>query len=223
MMRGTVELPAAAAGRHLRGIAARIANLPRDADGMRSRLKGERDKQSRRHNALHQLINKLLQWQRQLPAGVTLESAPPVTVELKSGEKLSDVIAATRNEIAALRQRLDVTKRTPLPLPDMKQLADVARLARIGRPTVAVQRDSLRAVPREVDMLSPEGVMRFVLATVAWVAPESLLAALEREIDALPERADALSAAEREPRVGEIEREIEQRERYEESLIMRAF
>jgi hypothetical protein len=59
-------------------------------------------------------------------------SAPPVTVELKSGEKLSDVIAATRNEIAALRQRLDVTKRAPLPLPDMKQLAEdyVVRLMR---------------------------------------------------------------------------------------------
>lgn len=232
-MRGvTVELPAEAKNKLQnlelarmsaedagRAAASRL-NTFVDADPeLREKLADEQGKQARRHGALTQTVSKLRQWLAELPRGVTLESAPPVTVELKSGEKLSDVIAAVRNEIAALRERLEAVKRAPLPLPDMKQLAEeyVVRLMRQARPSVAVVGDSLRVGFRG-DMAAAEDV----LALVAWAAPESLCRALEREIEKLPTRADALPADERIRRVAELEAQLIALERKEEILIERA-
>jgi hypothetical protein len=90
------------------------------------------------------------------------------------------------------------------------------------RPTVTVGRDQIRLASPEVDLLAPSAVMQSVLATVAWIAPDAVLRAIEREIDGLGERTDALPRQERERRLAEIEHEIEQHERREEALILTA-
>jgi hypothetical protein len=207
----------------LRGIAHRIANLPRDADAMRERLETARDEQSRRHNALHQLLNRLQQWLRELPSSIAVETAAATQPVELDGKTLADVLAATRSEIGALKAQMVSVKNAPLPMADVKQLAEsfVVRLMQ-QRPTVTVGRDQIRLASPEVDMLAPSAVMQSVLATVAWIAPDAVLRAIEREIDALGERTDALSAAERIKRVGEIEAQLLELERREEALIMRA-
>src|SRR5262245_40828995 len=121
-----LDLARMAAEDALRGIAARIADLPPDAGAMHGRLAAERDRQSRRHSALHQLLNRVQQWQRELnlPPGIVLEMAPAVEVGLKPGEKLVDVIEAVRTEIAGLRAKLAAVKAAPLPQADVVSLIE---------------------------------------------------------------------------------------------------
>jgi hypothetical protein len=59
-----------------------------------------------------------------------------------------------------------------------------------------------------------------VMALLCW--PEQMVAALEKQIDTLPTRADAMPAAERVRRVGELEATLLELERHEESLILKA-
>jgi hypothetical protein len=50
--------------------------------------------------------------------------------------------------------------------------------------------------------------------------PEAVERAIQRSLE--PERTDAMPKSERERRIGELSHEIDERERYEESLITRA-
>jgi hypothetical protein len=66
-------------------------------------------------------------------------------------------------------------------------------------------------------MFSPEDV----LGLPAWAAPEAVHRALCRELDAQPVRAYAMPAQERVRRVAELEAQLLEYERAEETLIMR--
>jgi hypothetical protein len=202
--------------------ASRLNNLPRDADQrMRDRLAGERDKQQHRFGQLSRLLSAVQQWLVQV-RGVALEVAPSVNIELRNNETLSAAISSARQEIATLRKQLQAVRSAPLPLPDQKQLAVdyVARLVRTGRPTVAVTHDALlKVTPRDTDMLSPEAVMGLVMGLLAWSNPGALCEALEREIDQLPTRADAMPANERMRRVAELEAALDGLERREAALL----
>jgi hypothetical protein len=203
----------------LRGIAGRLSSLPRDADQMRAALETERDRQSRRHNELHRLINAVQQWLTQLRPGTLLEPAPPVDVSLKTGEKLTEAIDRTRKEIAMLRQQIASTQRAPLPLADQKKLAQeyVARLWRQARPTVSIVGDTLRVGWRGDCVMAED-----TAALLAWIAPHLISEAISSELAALPERADALSVQERMRRLSELEAALLRAESQESALIMLA-
>jgi hypothetical protein len=61
---------------------------------------------------------------------------------------------------------------------------------------------------------------RVCIATVlAWLDPDRFVAALEREIDTMPEAALTLTATERAQRIAELSKHIDELERSEEALI----
>jgi hypothetical protein len=196
----------------------RLSALPRDADHpMRERLADERDRHNHRHARLSQLVSRLQQWIAEQRDGVALELAPPLSVG--DDEKLSAAIVAVRTEIASLQQQLATVRRAPLPPAEQRRLVDayVSELFGRGRPTVAVVGDRLR-VSHRGDMVAAEDV----LSLMTWVAPEQVQEALEGELRRLPQRADAMTADERERRTAEIERQLLDLERREEALVLRA-
>jgi hypothetical protein len=186
-----------------------------DGGGLRERLEDELQRQSSRAGALGQLVNRCLQFLSELPAGVALELAGEV--DLASPPDAKAAIAAVRIEIAALQTRLQATRRAPLPRADQMELAMqyVAGLIGRCRPTIAIVGDKL-AVNFKADMLAPEDI----LGLAVWAAgPEPLLGAIERELERVPVRADAISASSRSKIVAEIAAQILAAEMREEKLI----
>jgi hypothetical protein len=184
-----------------RSASARLAALPRDADQqLQARLAAERDKHSHKHAQLSQLLSRVQQWIMELRPGTALEMAAVPAVEL-NGEKVTDALARVRAEIAAAQRELSAVRRAPLPLDEMRQLAQnhVVGLMRQGAPTVTIQHDELKIAPRG-DVFSVEDS----LALLAWAAPEQLYRAIVRELERLPARADALSADQRKQRLAEL-------------------
>ena len=191
-------------------------NILRDADPeLVAQLESERAKQTHRHGQLSQLTNRIRQWLTQLPAGTVLEPSPPLVIE-KSGTDLSAAISNARTEIAVLRGQLVSVKAAPLPQADQSDLVDqyVASLMRAAKPDVRIVGDRLRVGWRG-DTVSVEDTV----ALIALIVPEQLARAIERQ---LPERPDAMPAAERVKRVAELERTLLELERKEEGLIAQA-
>jgi hypothetical protein len=203
----------------MRGAQGRMNSLPRDADQLRERLAVQRDTERSRHGQLHQLVNRLNQFVMQLPASAALDPVQAASIKLKPGETLNAAIEAVRAEIKGLQAQIAVVKAAPLPTADQKALAEqyVVSLMRQAAPSVAVVGDRLRVSWRG-DVASSEDAA----ALMAWVAPDALLRALERAIDGLPERADALPAQERLRRIGELEAALDRAERAEQALLHRA-
>jgi hypothetical protein len=137
-------------------------------------------------------------------------SAFGATPTRMGGGDLSVAIGSARDEIAALRGHLQAVRTAPLPKEDMERHAHdyVARLQRSGKVSVGFVSDDLKLSFRG-DMFAPEGT----LAMIAQFAPEQVLTALEREIDALPTRVDAMPRLERVKRVGELEAQLLELER----------
>jgi hypothetical protein len=234
MGRVTVTLPAAAQARlqaltidrdmaldASRACASRLSQLPGDADQqMRDRLAGEQAKQGRKHAVLHQLVSRVQQWQRELPSGVELELVAPPVIELKPGEKVADAIEAVRGEIRTVRERIAIIRSAPLPKAAQQHLAAeyTVRMAQAARPQVRVVNDQLRVSYRG-DMAATEDVV----SLLAWIMPEALCEALERELAAAqPARTDAMSSGERMQRTAELDVQLLALERREEALITAA-
>jgi hypothetical protein len=203
----------------MRGFAQRTASLPTDRTELLAWLESERAKQSQKHGVLHQLHNRVQQWLTQLPAGSALEEAPPPVMEHKANGDLNAAIVSVRAEIARLRVELQSTRMASLPKADQKKLAEdyVVGLMRQAAPNVAIVGDRLRVAFRG-DCVAAEDTA----ALLAWVAPDTFLRALERAIDAVPERADALPVDQRKQRVGELEAALDQAERAEQVLLHQA-
>jgi hypothetical protein len=211
-----IELHRLAAEDGMRACQSRINSLPGDKVDLQARLEAERDKQSHRHGVLHQLHSRVQQWLTQLPRGSVLEEAPPPAH--KSNGDLSAAINSIRKEIAALHQLLASVKAAGLPVAYVKALAQdyVVSLMRQAAPHVAVVGDQLRVTYRG-DMVAAGDTV----ALLAWIAPDAVLRALERAIDALPERADAMSVEQRKKRIAELEMALDQAERAEQARFIR--
>jgi hypothetical protein len=217
-----LELAVGAAQDASRALVNRINGLPtRDVDAwLANRLAAQREQMAHRHADLHRLVSAILQWLEQPRlAGTVLEMAPPVTVELRSGQTVSAAIEAARGEVKAVRERLDATKRAGLPRDDLKKLAEsyVLQLALQARPRIAVVNDQLR-----VSWRGDTAMVEDVAALFAFLSPDLFCAALQREIDQLPTRSDALSADQRKRRVAELEAALDKLERAEQALLDRA-
>jgi hypothetical protein len=213
---GRLELNMMSAEDASRACQQRINTLTNGDQQMVEQLAADRDQYADKHRSLSMLFNRLRQWITELHGNVTLELAPPVTVELDDDEKLTDVLAHTRSEIAALQDQLGRVRITPLPKADAKELAEqfVVEMAAKGRPAVSIVNDKLRVVPPG-DMLAAEDT----LALICWADPIAVLRRLDHEIDKRPDRSDALSAHERQRLISEIEERLLTLERCEEHLI----
>ena len=233
-MRGvTIQLPTEAASKFMalqldrdgaldasRSANVRLQRLPADADRqMAGRLSAERDRHNQRHATLAGLLQRINQYLVEMRPGVTLELAPPVVVEKRRNEDTLAALDRSRAEIAAIKQKINAVKRSPLPKEEQHAACVdyVSDLLRHARPKVAVVGDKLRVTWRDTVIASKDDL----LATLAWFSPSTLLNVLERELP-VPTNGDALTVDQRKQQVAELEKMLDQFERCEESLIERA-
>jgi hypothetical protein len=187
-----------------------------------ARLRATIAAQRRRAETFGALSSSIAQWLAALPDAV-LEPSPPVTVAPRKDETVSAAISRVRDEFVAATNHLRAVRSAPMPKADIKSCArDLVRaLSRDGRPQIVVDRerdvfDVVFIDPRDFDFGIPPVPLARLLA---WLAPEPMLAALERDIDALPEAQASMPAAQRTRRLAEISARIDQLEREEEALV----
>jgi hypothetical protein len=230
-MRGvTIELPSSASEKLTelqiqrdnaldlsRAAQARINMLDGESGGhLLEKLTAERDLWASRHHDLHRLLSAIQQWLFNL-RGVTLQPVRPPAVTLAKGETPADALAKVRAAIAATSQELAQVRRAPLPAAELVKAAEeyVARRGAVSGPRVSVVRDYLQ-VQWQDDVIADK---QSLLAVLCWLAPQSVLAALKREIEAQPSAANAMPAAERVKKVAELEAKLLDAERKESALL----
>jgi hypothetical protein len=218
-----LEDEAAAAESAARVAAERLAQLPRDSDQrVIARLVERRAAESNRHQSLAQLCNNLTAWVNKVRVPLEVVEAPPV--ELADGETIAAAIERTRDAIAALQHRLEAARTAPAPKAvDKKRAADeVAERVQRGRPRYDSRPDRLVIDHIDAQRMDFASVINDCLDKMAWLNPEAFLEAYNRDIDAIPTRADALAPDERQRRTAELVAELEALERCESALIDRA-
>jgi hypothetical protein len=178
------------------------------------------ERQSRR-DADQRLVSRLHQWIDGLPAGATFEMVAPPAGERGDGGPRA-AIERCRREIADLRAELEAVARAPLPVSELKARARawVDERAARGRPALSVDRGKLAISFRRPDALVRGDALGATMTadTLAWLHRDALIAALDREIDALG-IVGGLTDAERASRTGELRAAILDIERMEESVI----
>jgi hypothetical protein len=126
----------------------------------------------------------------------------------------------TRCAIRSLGNHLSAVKDAPVPKTDAKKLAAeyVRQLAARGQPLVHVDSRGLRVDFIDPQRMDPHTALGDAIAVMAWCDPNTFLAAIEREINALPEMRDAI----RDARTAELAANLDVLERQEESLVVAA-
>lgn len=197
---------------------------PRDANIQQQmdRLDAKRDQAGRRREALAELASAIRQYLSKLPADAVLEPSP-VTAAPRKGETLAQSIARTRDEITAARMNLLTVRTAPPPKSELKvaAAAKVKSYAAQGAPDMDIDRsrnkfDLIWVRANELDFGVPPKV---IISWLAWLAPELMLAALIRDIDARPEPQAPIASAERQQRMAELASTVDRLEREEEALI----
>ena len=200
-----------------RAIQSRLSGFGPGADpGLIAQLTAERDRHGARHRALASLGHRLNEWLMGLRPSTVLEVVPAADIKkLRDGETWIDAVEATRNEIKSLQQKLAAVRSAPLPKADQKNLA-AAYVMQLAKPKITITPDGKFGT----SIFDPNPDGRVCIATVlAWIDPDRFVAALAREIDAMPEAALTLTATERAQRIAELSVLIDQLERSEEALI----
>jgi hypothetical protein len=201
-----------------RSAALRLNGLSAPGDAkQRERLQTQRERQAKRQEQFAVLASKIKQWLVRLPGDTVLESAPVIAKRHKD-ESMAQAITRVRDEITAAQSHLRAVQTAPLPKDEVKKLAD-AYVQQLGRPKVSVDSGVFKAT-----FLNPRAdftpcTRDDVMAVLAWLSPDAMMRALEREIDALPDTQPAIPTAERDKRVAELMANLEQLERCEEALI----
>jgi hypothetical protein len=234
MMRINVELPEhasrklsdleflrASAEDQMRACQSRINSVAPDNTGLRERLAAERDRQSQRHNQLHQLLAKLNQYlmQLRLPPGSVLEPAPVLDLKLKS-ESLVEAVGTIRREGFEITQQIAKVRSAPLKKSSQLEAmrAYLARLQQRMAPRISFDQRGNAKVSWAEDMVAGKDD---VLGMLCWLTgPQPVLAAFERDIEA--EAPNAVTPLEREQQIGKLTNNLLALERKEEYLIERA-
>jgi hypothetical protein len=211
----------------------RVASAPDDATATTAEAEAHAEaeclRQSQRDrferfSAQQQLLARLREWVRDLPGDARLDVAKPPSISLEGPHR--DVVARVRREIEAKKRDLFATWSARASRDDARRQARelVYRLAASARPSVSVERGELR-VHGFQDGVTPVGppTTPQVVGLLAWLDRDAVVAALEREIDALPgaigASAGALSRDARAARIAQLEGEILDLERAEEGII----
>lgn len=186
-----------------------------------ARLQIVRDDQQRRHQNLSTLVSSLKQWLSQVPPGTSLEMARVKLTKMKDGETIPQAIGRLRQDTLRVRDELRVAQAAPLPKADLKEQAwkAVLKLAAEGQPKISAAGKELK-----VDFSgSGFGVSSHRIACIAaWMNPDAMHAALQADIDALPEHQGAMSAQEKVTKVAKLTADLDSLERSEEALIEQA-
>lgn len=208
-----------------------VEKLQRNAD----RLKAEVDRLTSEWSALARVEAPLREYVEGRLIGVKIAAADTVEAKVGKGESPRDAVARVRAEIAGLRDEVRAVKKAPYPSAEVKArvAATVDALAEMGAPRV--QRAVRHAGPPEFPEMHVETRMwmegkPFVgratvpdtTALLAWMFPDAMKAALEREVQRVADDAQAIPAAERPTKLKALAGSILAAERQEEAIIMLA-
>lgn len=182
-----------------------------------SRLQGLRAQQHRRHTEMSNSVMRVRRFMMELPAGIEIEDAPREKTQPQKGESWSDAINRVRREIATLQSNVRETLKAGPRAADLKRAAKnyVKGLTDIGRPRIIATHEAFE-LAFESGSFAGVPNMRAILA---WFDPDTLLARLEDEIDALPVPALTLSLKEKNERLTVAKANLLSLEREEEALI----
>jgi hypothetical protein len=235
-MRSAIQLPesaatkliafeddAAAAEAAARDAAQRLSQLPADADPrLVERLHHRRGEASNKHAELAALVNNIKTWLNKVRG--MLEVVEPASVKLEPGQGIATTVEHTRDQIGALQSRLQNISTAPLPKAEDKRRAadEVAERVKRGRPRYDSRPDRLVIDHIDAQRMDFASVINDCLDKMAWFSPDLFLAAYTRDLDEMPQRADALSPDERTRRMAELSAQLETLERSEENLIEQA-
>ncbi|HEX3860381.1 MAG TPA: hypothetical protein VHY35_01660 [Stellaceae bacterium] len=182
------------------------------------------------------LLRRIEQWLKSLPATAIL-ALHADDVAPKHKGSIADAVDHARAEIAKLVDDLALTGTAPLPAAEAKAIArrQVFEMAARGAPAVgALVASGAPAIwPRAAQTAPITGVAatggavtgfaspawQDTPAVLAWLFRESMIEALEDEIDAIADDSRALPAADRASRRRKIEADLLAAERREESFI----
>jgi hypothetical protein len=180
----------------------------------------------------HLLDNVLLPYLDRQPAGRQLPAYQGLVPALRKGKAAAERLDEVRAEIAGIEAEAERALSAPRPSAEAKQVAAgiVARLAAEGAPDVRrllVGGDEI-AWPANLESLTSirsmsETVSRLRmfdgLKFVAWLIPDVLIAALDREIAAKADDRNALTVQQRDAKVADLDARRLLLEREEEALI----
>ncbi|WP_036280717.1 hypothetical protein [Methylocystis sp. ATCC 49242] len=166
-----------------------------------------------------------------------VEAAPPVAATLGKGETHQQAVARVRKQLEKLREDAQAVADAPIHSSVAKQMArtKIEALAERGRPNTLISIEAGRpfefptviagggAVAVEGKMVSlPFHRVTDTESMFCWLHRDSLIAAIEREIDENSDDASALSPETRAKKTAQCKSAILAAERDEESLIAAA-
>ena len=180
-------------------------------------------------NARGQLCAAVSYWLRHHGDLSSLEQAEQPTPSKPSGSQgWTGALASVRDDLARLDADAHAVRTAPLPSDEAKAAAQrhVEALAERARPDVRGLVEFQRKIewPRStLQDIGGAGAVALAMpdarGLLAWLHPEAMTEALEREIDLVADDAQAIGADEREARLAEIAAEKLQAERREEAVI----
>lgn len=199
-------------------LAPRIGDCKNDLE----RLRAEAARRFERLSNDQRVLTQLRHWIDTLPRN-TVPKTVQFTAEPKAGEQLADAIERVRREIKTLQAKRKAIGRAPLPKDELKAKARelVARKAARGAPRIETSGGRFEVeFTRRSAAPVPDGSTD--LDSLAWLAPELIVAALEREIDAKADDPLATGGEERAMLLQEIADAILTAELMEEALVEKA-
>ena len=151
-----------------------------------------------------QMLAKLRSWIAELPPGTKLEAAPAPLLSVTDTPALA--IAAIRREIGTLAAEHYTLKIAPAPLDDARaQIRTlVNRLASRGAPRLTTQGGQLVIHGWAPDQQTGSPAFSRITEFAAWLNPDQMIAALKRDLAALPRADDALPLDQRGQRLAEL-------------------
>lgn len=223
--------------------AVREATERRDAAlAERNRAAAEVDARVERARPLRELMVHVERFiERELASVSIIEPAPAITVpELRKSQTWADAVAEVRAKIEKAAADKRAALDAPQPSEAAKQRArqEIEQLAERGRPSVmaliespnggiewpqryegaGLAMDGFRVVGR----VGRDGYVHDPMALVLWANKDSILQAIEREIDAKADDRSALTAEQRQKKVAQAEQARFEAELIEERLIEQA-
>lgn len=171
-----------------------------------------------------QVVAQLNGWLRQLPPGAMLEVFAVPFAKPRRGLTALETVQTLREELNKLQGDLRRLQAAPATAAELRASAAeiVQRLAERGRPKLSAERCALSVTWRpDSSWQAGNGALAHI-EFMAWLDPAALTARLHAEVDAMPISADAISAADKAPRIAELEAQIFDLSCQEESLISQA-
>lgn len=184
-------------------------------------LRGQLEDYSERSNSLHHLLSALDIFVGRLPASAPAFPGclPPVA---KTNQPL-DVIAKIRDRVCHSRDAIQAAIDAPIHSARAKEIAAamVERLAARARPnvlaTIEGARDPVFPKPLLIHALAEDLVDPLALS--CWLHKDTMIAALNREINEAADDSEALTDAQRAVRIASARAELLKAEREEEAAI----